>query len=393
MTAISQRMGLLAESETLRLNSLVQELKRKGETVFNLTAGEPDFAVPDAAKEAVFDAVRKNQSKYTPVPGIPELRERIAAKTNAQQPGISKPWAAGNVLVTNGGKQALFQIFQAIVNPGEEVVIPGPFWVSYPEMVKFAGGVPKVAATTAEDGYKLSPEGLERALSSKTRAVVFNSPSNPTGATYSRADFEAFGKVLRKFPNVWIVSDEIYDQIVYPPGKFCSFLAVCPDLQERTITVNGMSKSAAMTGWRVGWSVAPVGLTSAMNRLQGQLTSGVNGPAQWASVAALELSADYFKHNLDIFLKRRDLAFQILSKSAKLKGVRPEGAFYIFVRLQTQDADAARFGEALLQQAKVAVVPGAAFGDARCFRLSFATDERTLQEGCERLVTFTESFG
>lgn len=388
--SLAHRLDEVSESATLRLNTKVQELKAAGKEVINLTAGEPDFNVPDPVKTAMVDAIHKNQSKYTPVPGIPRLRELVAQKLNRDQPSLASktPWQGKNVIVTNGGKQALFNFFFSVVNPGDEVLIPSPYWVSYPEMVKLAGGVPRFVLSTFKNDFKITPSELRNSITPKTKVLVLNSPSNPTGVMYSKAELQALGSVLREksAQNVWIVSDEIYDQIILGEVPFCSFLEACPDLVDRTVTAGGLSKSAAMTGWRVGWSVAGQKITQAMNMLQGQCTSGINAPAQWAAIAALELPKNVFETQQQIFKKRLGIALEILSQSAKLKWVVPGGAFYLFVGV---GEDSLAFSERLLDQAGVAVVPGEAFGESEFVRLSFATDDQALRRGLEKLVAFS----
>jgi aspartate aminotransferase len=374
----------------------VQALKAQGVNVINLTAGEPDFAVNELAKQAVMDAVHTNKSKYTPVPGIPELRTLVAQKTNGQQPSIAKshPWKAANVVVANGGKQAIFNTLFALLDSGEEVLIPAPYWLSYPDMTKLVGGVPRFIHAGFESGFKITPNQLKQALQesgSKARVLVLNSPSNPTGAMYSKKEFAALGKVILETPtakDLWVISDEIYDQITFGEVEFCSFLESTPELRDRVVTVNGMSKSAAMTGWRIGWTVAHEELTSALITLQGQSTSGINSLAQWASVAALKASSAEQELHARIYRRRRDLALEILKKTGKLKVRAPEGAFYFFVGLEGMKEDSIAFSERLLNEAKVAVVPGTPFGAPDYIRLSFATDDDTLREGCERIVKF-----
>ena len=392
---LAKRLDGVSESATLKLNAAVQAMKAAGIDVVNLTAGEPDFNVPEAAKAAVIDALKNNRSKYTPVPGIPELRQAVADKTNLQQPSVARkrPWSPAEVVVTNGGKQALYNIFMTMLDSGDQVLIPSPYWLSYPEMVKLAGGIPKFIHAPFDQGFKITPDQLLNAVkkdAAQIKALIFNSPSNPTGAIYSRAEFEALGKILTHTPgaeHIWVISDEIYDRINFGRVPFCSFLEACPDLRDRVITVNGMSKSASMTGWRIGWSLAPQAFSQGMITIQGQSTSGINALAQWASLAALKLPESDFASQVESFRKRRDLTLEILKKSGKLKIVAPEGAFYAFVGV---GEDSFAFAEKLLEAAKVAVVPGGPFGEPEFIRLSFATDERTLQEGCSRLVKFVE---
>lgn len=405
---LSRRLDGVSESATLKLNAMVQAMKAEGIDVVNLTAGEPDFWVPEAAKAAAVEAVHLNKSKYTPVAGIPELRALVADKTNAQQPTHSRshPWRPSNVIITNGGKQALYNAFMALLDAGDQVLIPSPYWLSYPEMVKLAGGIPKFIATTFEDGFKITPDQLRRALTEKVdhggnignlgnnKMLVFNSPSNPTGAMYTRSEFQALGEVLLTTPGaegVWVISDEIYDRIILGEVPFCSFLEACPELHDRVITVNGMSKSAAMTGWRVGWSVAPDLVTQGMLTLQGQSTSGINALAQWASVAALKLPESGFRAQVESFRHRRDLTLEILKKAGKIKIFTPDGAFYAFLGVGEyfqKGEDSFGFSERLLREAKVAVVPGTPFGEPEFVRISFAADEKSLQAGCTRLVDF-----
>lgn len=391
---LAKRLEGVSESATLKLNATVQAMKAQGLPVVNLTAGEPDFAVPAEGKRAAIAAIEADKSKYTPASGIAELRERIAARTNGQQPAVSPPWKASDVIVTNGGKQAIFNALMALVDPGDEVLIPAPYWLSYPEMAKLCGGVPRILPTRFEDGFKLKPTDLEAALTERSRILFVNSPSNPTGAMYSQAELKALGDVLLKHPRggrVWVISDEIYDLITFGEPPFCSFLQAAPALRSRTVTVNGMSKSAAMTGWRVGWSVAPANVTAAMSTLQGQSTSGINSVAQWASVAALDLPPGSFTQQVDSYRRRRDLVLEILARDPTIKVVAPQGAFYIFAGVEAHfhdGEDSIAFAQRLLEQAQVAVVPGTPFGAPGFLRLSFATEEGALREGCRRLVEY-----
>jgi aspartate aminotransferase len=392
---IARRLDGVSESATLKLNAMVQAMKAQGIDVVNLTAGEPDFFVPEEAKKAVIDAVHSNKSRYTPAAGIPEFREAVALKTNQQQPNVAKtqPWKAADVVITNGGKQALFNTFLALLNEGDEVIIPSPYWLSYPEMVKIAQGVPHFVHAPFSQGFKITPDQLKSAITSKTKVLVLNSPSNPTGAMYSREEFRALADVLlqNENKNIWVISDEIYDRITFGEVKFCSFLDSAPELRERTVTVNGMSKSAAMTGWRIGWSVAPAPLTTAMITLQGQSTSNINALGQWASVAALKLPDSYFDGHAENYKKRRNLALEILRKAPKIEVKSPEGAFYIFLGISKYlqaNEDSFGFCERLLNESKVAAVPGTPFGEPGFVRLSFALDDRSLQEGCNRIVQF-----
>ncbi len=393
---ISSRVRKLNESSTLKVNARVTRMKQEGKTVFNLTAGEPDFPPPDQAKQAVLDAVARNLSKYTPTAGIPELRELVAARTNLQQPALSasSPWTASEVVVSNGGKQAIFNTVFSLIDAGEEVIFGAPYWLSYPEMVKAAGGSSVVIPTSMQSGYRMSPDQLEAAITPRTKLLILNSPSNPTGAVYSRDELRALGAVLGRHPKVWILSDEIYDRIEFETGSWCSFLDANPEFRNRTVTVNGLSKSGAMTGWRVGWSVAPSSLTSAILALQGHSTSGICSLSQAAAVASLKIPPEAFENQRLEYRRRRDLALEVLRKSEKIEVGEPGGAFYLFVecrRILGSHRDANGLAEQILEDAQVAVVSGVDFGAPSCIRISFATDPATLVEGCERLLRFFHS--
>ncbi|MBC7385017.1 MAG: pyridoxal phosphate-dependent aminotransferase [Cryobacterium sp.] len=394
-SAIAKRLDGVSESATLKLNALVQAMRARGEDVINLTAGEPDFAPPEAAKAAIRKALDENRNKYTPVGGLPELRERVAKKTNAQQPEVVSrfgEWKGSDVVVSNGGKQAIYNVMMSLLNPGDEVIIPAPYWLSYPEMVKLAEGVPVFIQSREDRKFKIGVDELRAAVTPKTKILILNSPSNPTGSTYTKGEFEAIGAYLvKEAPHVWVISDEIYDRILFQDGKFHSFLDAAPELRNRAVTVNGLSKSAAMTGWRIGWTVAPPELTSAILTLQGQSTSGINSLAQYAGVAALDLPEDSFTEMVSAFKRRRRIALEILAKAAKLKVFPPEGAFYVFLGIEAflkEGEDAMQLSETLIREAKVAVVPGGPFGAPLWVRMSIAMDDETLKKGCERLVSF-----
>ena len=397
MIQLFKRLQSATESATLRLNAAVQVLQKKGVQVWNLTAGEPDSFVPDSIKEAATRAIRENKSKYTPVPGIPELRDLIASRTNSQQPSLSSPWVRENVIVSNGAKQALCQAPMASLNEGDEVIIPAPYWLGYSEMVKLCGGTPKVLQTSLADGFKLKPEALKAALSPRTKAFMVNSPCNPTGLVYSKSELAELAAVLKAHTSpVWVISDEIYDRLTYGNTPFCSFLEAAPQYADYTVTINGLSKSAAMTGWRVGWTVSNKKLAQAMSTLQGQLTSNVNSVAQWASLAAFSLPESYFATQLESYKQRRDLVWKSLEKarhSRTIEVMAPQGAFYALVGVQAclgEGETEGELAERMLEECRVAVVPGTPFGAPGWIRMSFATDERTLTEGCSRLVGFLE---
>lgn len=388
----SKKINNLQESATLKINAIVNQLKKEGKEVYNLTTGEPDFNVSQEVKNAVIEALNKNLSKYTPTPGILELRELIAKKTNAQQ-NLPKPWLANNVMVSNGGKQAIFNTILALVDKEDEVIIPSPYWLSYPEMVKVAEGTVCALTTSFESNYKITPSQLKEAISDRTKLFILNSPSNPTGALYTQPELKALGEVLKKHPQVYILSDEIYDLIDYN-NNWSSFLKACPELQNRTITINGLSKSGAMTGWRIGWSVCSEFLAQKLNALQGHSTSGICSLSQAAGVAALSLPDDFFFTYLSIYQKRKSLGLEILNTSSKIKTFNPAGAFYFFLDLSkilpTQNAS--YFCEKLLESTGVAAVSAVDFGYDKGIRLSFATSEDILIPALSLLVDFVERF-
>lgn len=389
---LAKRMKGVSESATLKLNAQVQAMRARGEDVVNLTAGEPDFSVSEEVKDAVRKALTDNRSKYTPAAGLPELREAIARRTSQQQPSVGAV-SASEVIVSNGGKQAIYNAFQAILNPGDEVLIPSPYWLSYPEMAKLAGAKPIFVKAGLKQEFKITPASLRKAITSRSRILVLNSPSNPTGAMYSRAELRALGEVLleKKASRVLVVSDEIYDQITFGEVPFCSFLESTPELRDRVITVNGLSKSGAMTGWRVGWSVAPRWITDGILTLQGQSTSGINSLAQHAALRALALPAGSFAPTLEIYRRRRQLMVSRLRTEARLQVFQPYGAFYVFLgigALLKKGEDSFGFCERLLAKERVAAVPGTPFGAKDFIRLSFATDEKAIEEGCRRILRF-----
>lgn len=393
---VSDRLRDVSESATLKLNAQAQALAARGIDVVNLTAGEPDFNVPEAAKAAAIEAIRNNLSKYTPVTGVPELKKLIAEKTNRQQPALAarSPWKPSNVIVTNGGKQALFNILFASVNPGDEVLIGAPFWLSYPEMVKACEGKPVIVATDVRSRYKLTAQSLEKAITPKTKWLILNSPSNPTGVMYSKSELRALGEVLlsAKGRNVGVITDEIYDRLVFSREPFCSFLEANPELAARTVTVNGLSKSAAMTGWRLGWAVASEPIIQAMQVIQGQSTSGVSSLTQAAAIAALQIPESEFASWLESFRSRRDLVCKTLkTRSPNLSAIEPDGAFYVWIDISSAllpAEDSMSFCAKLLDEAQVAVVPGGPFGDDRAIRISFALKVERLTEALDRLTRF-----
>ena len=365
-----------------------------------MSVGEPDFDTPDNVKEAAIAAIRRGETKYTPVAGIPPLREAIAAKFKRENGLDYKP---AQTIVGTGGKHILFNAFLATVNPGDEVIIPAPYWVSYPDMVLIAGGKPVPVETKIEHGFKLQPEALERAITPKTKWLLLNSPSNPSGAAYSHAELKALTDVLLRHPQVWILTDDIYEHLVYGDFAFATPAQVEPALIDRTLTMNGVSKSYAMTGWRIGYAAGPSELIKAMEMLQGQQTSGACSIAQWASVEALNGPQDFIAERRKIFEERRDLVVSMLNQAKFLRCPQPEGAFYVYPscaeaigkrapdgKVIASDED---FVSALLDSEGVAVVQGAAFGLGPNFRISYATSTSVLEDACAKIQRFCASLG
>jgi aspartate aminotransferase len=390
----SAALGRINPSPTLAVTSRVLELKRAGVEVIGLGAGEPDFDTPDFIKDAGIAAIREGKTKYTNVDGTMELKQAIAAKF-ARDNALS--YSPDQITVNVGGKHTLFNAIVATVDAGDEVVIPAPYWVSYPDVVQFAGGTPVFAVAGADQGYKLSPEALEAAITTRTKWVILNSPSNPTGAAYTVDELKALGAVLARHPHVWIFADDIYEHIVYDGFTFATIAQVCPDLYERTLTVNGCSKAYSMTGWRIGFAGGAAWLIKAMAKLQSQSTSNPCSIAQAAAVAALTGPQDFLIERNAVFQRRRDLVVAKLNEIDGMHCPLPEGAFYVYPsfaeligkstpggkRIET-DEDMVGY---LLDEARVAVVQGAAFGVSPAFRISYATSDALLEEACTRIQT------
>ena len=390
----SAALARIKPSPTLAITSRVLELKREGVDVIGLGAGEPDFDTPDFIKEAGIKAIRDGKTKYTNVDGTPELKEAVRLKFKRDN-GLD--YAIDQITINAGGKHTLFNAMVATVDPGDEVVIPAPYWVSYPDVVLFAGGTPVFAPAGAAQNYKLKPEQLEAAITPKTKWVILNSPSNPTGAAYSEAELKALGEVLERHPHVWIFADDMYEHIVFDDFKFTSIAQVCPSLYERTLTANGCSKAYAMTGWRIGFAGGAPWLIKAMSKLQSQSTSNPCSIAQAASVAALTGDQAFLKDNAKLFERRRDLVVSMLNQAKGMTCPRPEGAFYVYPefsaligkstpggKLIATDED---FVGYLLDDARVAAVQGEAFGLSPAMRISYATSDELLREACERIQT------
>lgn len=381
----------LRPSETLAVKSKAAERKAAGLKVIDLSTGEPDIDTPRHIKEAAWRALEQGKTKYTDVAGIKELREALATKLRRDN-GITTA-SVSNVIVSNGGKQALHHLFAVTIRPGDEVIVPAPYWVSYLPMITLAGGKAVVVHTKPEDGYKLRAKDLEAAITAKTRAIILNSPSNPTGATYSATEFNALRDALiTKASNALIVSDEVYEKVIYRGHSFVSVAQAFPELLSRLVTVNAFSKSYSMTGWRVGYACGPQEIISAMSKLQSQTTSNINAPSQYAAIAALEGDQTFLSGMNDAFERRVDSALGVVRETPGLEVIKkPEGAFYLFVRfaaLQAKvrsphTANASALVNYLLEKEGVAAVPGDAFGDPMAFRISVAADDATIAAGVE----------
>jgi aspartate aminotransferase len=398
MAFLAEALSRVKPSATIAVAQKARELKAAGRDVIGLGAGEPDFDTPDNVKEAAIAAIRRGETKYPPVSGIPPLREAIAAKFKRENNLDYKP---AQTIVGTGGKQILFNAFMATLNPGDEVVIPTPYWVSYPEMVLLCGGQPTFAETTIDNGFKLKAEVLEKAITPKTKWLIMNSPSNPSGAAYTEAELKALAAVLLRHPQVWVLTDDMYEHLTYGDFVFRTIAEVEPALYDRTLTMNGVSKAYAMTGWRIGYAAGPLQLVKAMDMIQGQQTSGACTIAQWASVEALNGPQDFVRKNKAIFQGRRDLVVSMLNQARGISCPSPEGAFYVYpscaalIGKKTPggaviDSDKT-FCSELLEAEGVAVVFGSAFGLGPNFRISYATSETQLEEACNRIQRFTAS--
>ncbi|WP_267347856.1 pyridoxal phosphate-dependent aminotransferase [Sphingomonas carotinifaciens] len=388
----SDALGRISPSPTLAITSRVFELKRAGVDVIGLGAGEPDFDTPEFVKEAAIQAIRDGKTKYTNVDGTPELKAAIAAKF-ARDNALT--YTPDQITVNVGGKHTLFNAIVATVNPGDEVVIPAPYWVSYPDVVQFAGGKPVIVAAGPEQQYKLTPEALDAAITPRTKWVILNSPSNPTGAGYTADELKALGAVIARHPHVWVFADDMYEHIVYDGFRFATIAQVCPELYERTLTVNGCSKAYAMTGWRIGFAAGAPWLIKAIAKLQSQSTSNPCSIAQAAATAALTGDQSFLQERNAAFQVRRDLVVGMLNEIEGMTCPTPEGAFYVYPSFapligrttpsgKRIDNDEAFVGY-LLDDAKVAAVQGAAFGLSPAMRISYATSDALLREACTRI--------
>jgi aspartate aminotransferase len=398
MAFLADALSRIKPSATIAVTQMARELKAQGKDVISLSVGEPDFDTPQNIKDAAIAAIARGETKYTPVAGIPELRKAIADKFKRENGLDYKP---EQVIVGTGGKQILFNAFMATINPGDEVVIPAPFWVSYPEMIALCGGTPVFVETTIENNFKLTAEQLDKAITPKTKWFMFNSPSNPSGAAYSKDELKALTDVLMKHPHVWVLTDDMYEHLVFGDFVYYTPAQVEPALYDRTLTMNGVSKAYAMTGWRIGYAAGPLPLIKAMDMIQGQQTSGACSVAQWAAVEALNGPQDFITESKKAFEERRDLVVSMLNQASGIVCPKPEGAFYVYPSCAALIGKTAPSGKViandedfvmeLLATEGVATVHGSSFGLGPNFRVSYATSNAKLEEACSRIQRFCAS--
>ncbi|MDE1938616.1 MAG: pyridoxal phosphate-dependent aminotransferase [Alphaproteobacteria bacterium] len=395
---LSQALGRIKPSPTIAVTQKARELKAAGRDVIGLGAGEPDFDTPDNIKEAAIAAIRRGETKYTAVEGIPELRKAIAGKFKREN---DLDYAPSQTFVAAGGKAIIYNAMMATLNPGDEVICVAPYWVSYPDIVLLGGGTPVIVEAKIEDGFRLTPEVLARAITPKTKWLIFNQPSNPTGACYTREQLKALTDVLLDHPHVWVLTDDMYEHLVYGGFKFWTVAQVEPKLKDRTLTMNGVSKAYAMTGWRIGYCAGPELLIKAMAKLQSQSVSNATSISQWASVEALNGTQEFIPGFQKLFEERRDLVVSMLNQAYGIECPKPEGAFYVYPSIRkligkkapsgkTIQTDEDFAGE-LLETEGVAVVHGAAFGLSPFFRISYATSNKLLEDACTRIQRFCAS--
>ena len=392
MTIAARRMSRIKASPAAVISAQAMEMARAGRDVIALSAGEPDFDTPDHVKAAAIRAIDDGKTKYPPLTGIPELREAICRKFERDNGLRYNP---DQVLVCNGGKQVIYNALTATLDPGQEVIIPAPFWVSYPDMVLLAGGDPVVVATDAANEFRLGAEQLEGAITAQTKWFILNNPCNPSGAVYSATDLQGLAEVLRRHPHVWVLTDDIYEHIIYGDEPFSTMGQVAPDLRERILTMNGLSKAYCMTGWRIGFGAGPKELIGAMAKIQSQTTSGASSISQWAGVEALDGDQTFIRDNVEVFRERRDLGASMLNQADGLSCSVPNGAFYLYVGCretvgkrtpagETIETDG-DFAKYLLDGEEVALVDGEAFGLSPYFRVSYALATERLREACARI--------
>ncbi|MUG04914.1 aminotransferase class I/II-fold pyridoxal phosphate-dependent enzyme [Bombella sp. ESL0378] len=397
MPLAATRMGRILPSQTIAITQKARALKAEGRDIISLSAGEPDFDTPDFIKQAAIEAIQRGETKYTDVAGTPALRQAVAARLNAD---FDLDYRAEEICISTGGKQVIYNAMVATLNEGDEVIIPAPAWVSYPDIVQLADGKPVIVPTTSETGFRLTAEQLRAAITPRTRWLMLNSPCNPTGSAYSREELKALTDVLLEHPQIWVLTDDIYAKLTYDGRQAYTIVQVEPRLRERTLTMNGVSKAYAMTGWRIGFAAAPVQLIKELIKLQGQSTSNACSIAQAAALAAVSAPQDFIQEMVSVYQKRRDLVVAALSRVPGLICPKPEGAFYVFVSVQNllgkrtasghvlkNDED---FVTALLDETGVAAVHGTAFLMPGYFRVSYATSTELLGEACRRIARFCE---
>lgn len=385
---LSNRVQSIKPSATLAITAKAKALKAEGKAIIGLGAGEPDFDTPDPIKTAAIDAINAGFTKYTAVGGTPELKKAICDKYKRDN---SLDYSPEQVLVSCGGKQSFYNLCQALLNDGDEVIIPAPYWVSYPDMVILAGGQPVIIESGIDEGFKINTEQLKATITDKTRLIVINSPSNPTGVAYSRSDLKAIGEVLSEYPDIIIASDDMYEHIVWSDEPFCTFAEVCPELYDQTVTMNGVSKAYSMTGWRIGYAAGPVELISAMTKIQSQSTSNPCSISQAATLEALNGDQSCIQTMLTAFKERHDYVVESINSISGMQALPSQGAFYTFVNMQDlieqndNVSDDVELADYILSEAEVALVPGSAFGASGYMRISFATSMENLQEAIGRL--------
>jgi aspartate aminotransferase len=398
MSIIARRMAAIKPSPTIAVTNLARELKAAGRDIIGLGAGEPDFDTPDSIKDAAIQAIRAGQTKYTAVDGTPELKAAVAAKF-ARENGLD--YAPEEISVGSGGKQIIYNALMATLDPGDEVIIPAPYWVSYPDMTLLAGGTPVFVSCPEQTGFKLRADDLDEAITPRTKWVILNSPNNPSGAAYGAAELRALTDVLMRHPHVWVLSDDIYEHLIYDDFRFVTSVQIEPGLRARCLTMNGVAKAYAMTGWRIGYAGGPVELIKAMAKVQSQSTSNPCSISQAATVAALEGPQDFIAERAAVFRRRRDLVVEMLNQARGLRCHKPEGAFYVYpscagvIGRRTPDGreleDSEAFARYLLEGEGVAVVHGKAFGMDPYFRVSYATSTALLEDACHRIIRACEA--
>jgi len=395
---LSKNLENIPPSATVTMTQLARELKNQGKDVVSLSAGEPDFDTPDHIKEAAIDAINRGETKYTAVDGIDELKEAIIKKFKDDN---NLNFLKGNISVAPGGKTIIYNAMMATLNPGDEVIIAAPYWVSYPDIVKLASGTPIIIKAKEENNFKISADDLEKNITKKTKWIIINSPSNPTGEVYSKAELTSLAKVIKKHPDLYILSDDIYEYLLYKGSeKFSTIAEIDPEVAERTITMNGVSKAYSMTGWRIGYCAGPKKIIDAMRKLQSQSTSNPSSISQWAAVEALNGKKEFLKDWLLSFEERRDMVVDMINSANGLKCLKPKGAFYVYPscngiigkktpdgRIIKNDKD---FAMSLLESKSISVVHGEAFGLSPYFRISYATSMKKLKVACNRIIEFCD---